>query len=99
MVLSNTMAKQGARVHVLLCDKAGDLALETYRAEPLKPKGVTPGQMLRGLLNRGGLVKVCALYLPNSGYTKADLIDGVDVAMPPEMAHKMLNRQMRIFTF
>ena len=99
MVLSNTMAKQGAKVNVLLCDQAGDLALKTHEAPALKPKDVTPGQMLRGLLKQGGKAKVCALYLPNSDYGKDDLIDGVGVAMPPEMAGQMLNPKMRTFTF
>ena len=99
MVLSNTMAQQGAKVNVLLCDQAGDLALKSYEAEPLKPKNVTPGQMLRGLLKNGGSAKVCALYLPNSEYTQDDLIEGVGVAMPPEMAGQMLNSSMRTFTF
>lgn len=99
MVLSNTMAQQGAKVNVLLCDQAGDLALKSYEAPALKPKDVTPGQMLRGLLKQGGQAKVCALYLPNSDYSKEDLIDGVGVAMPPEMAGQMLNSEMRTFTF
>lgn len=99
MVLSNTMAQQGAKVNVLLCDKAGDLALRSYEAPALKPKDVTPGQMLRGLLKQGGVANVCALYLPNSDYSKSDLIDGVGVATPPEMAGQMLNPAMRTFTF
>lgn len=99
MVLSNTMAEQGAKVNVLLCDKAGDLALKSYEASALKPKDVTPGQMLRGLLKQGGEAKVCALYLPNSDHSKDDLIDGVGVAMPPEMTAQMLNPKMRTFSF
>jgi predicted peroxiredoxin len=99
MVLSNTIARQGAKVNVLLCDKAGDLALKSHEAPALKPKDVTPGQMLRGLLKQGGQVKVCALYLPNSDYSKDDLIDDVGVAKPPEMAGQMLNPKMRTFTF
>lgn len=99
MVLSNTMAQQGARVNVLLCDKAGDLALKSYEAPALKPRDMTPGQMLRGLLKQGGEAKVCALYLPNSGHGREDLIDGVGVAMPPEMAGQMLNRDLRTFIF
>ncbi len=69
MVLASTMAQQGAKVHVLLCDKAGDLALKSHDSPTLKPKNVTPGQMLRGLIEQGGVAKVCALYLPNSPYT------------------------------
>src|SRR5690606_35829114 len=99
MVLANTMAEKGARVNVLLCDEAGDLALKTYEGDSLAPKNVTPGQMLRGLLKAGGTANVCALYLPNSEYNKDDLIDGVGVAMPPQMADQMLDRKVRTFTF
>ncbi len=99
MVLSTTMAQQGAKVNVLLCDKAGDLALKAYDAPTLKPKDVSPGQMLRGLLKQGGTANVCALYLPNSDYTKDDLLDGVGVATPPEMAEQMLNPAMRTYSF
>jgi intracellular sulfur oxidation DsrE/DsrF family protein len=55
--------------------------------------------MLRGLMKAGGKVSVCALYLPNSQYSQADLLDGVGVAKPPEMALPMLDRKMRTFTF
>ena len=99
MVLSNTMAEKGTKVNVLLCDAAGDMALKSYEGESLAPKDVTPGQMLRGLMKAGGSVKVCALYLPNSEHGKADLLDGVGVAMPPEMTAQMLNNDMRTFTF
>lgn len=99
MVLSNTMAQQGAKVNVLLCDTAGDLALERYAAPTLKPNDVTPGQMMRGLLKQGGVAKVCALYLPNSGHSKDDLIDEVGVASPGDMATQMLDPSIRIFSF
>lgn len=99
MVLANTMAEKGAKVNVLLCDEAGDLALKSYEGEALAPRNVTPGQMLRGLLKAGGTASVCALYLPNSDNSKDDLIDGVGVAMPPQMADQMLDRKMRTFTF
>ena len=55
MALANAMAGQGAKVNVLLCDQAGDLALKDDKAPALKPKDLTPGQMLRGLLNRVAL--------------------------------------------
>lgn len=99
MVLSNAMSAQGAKVNVLLCDKAGDLALESDQSSALKPRDVTPGQMLRGLISEGARVNVCALYLPNSKYTKDDLIEGIGVASPPDMASQMLNPDFRVFTF
>ena len=99
MVLASTMARQGAKVNVLLCDKAGDLALKNDKAQALKPKDLTPGQMLRGLREQGAVVRVCALYLPNSAHGKEDLIEGVQVGMPAEIAGQMLDPRMRTFTF
>jgi predicted peroxiredoxin len=99
MVLGNTMSDQGAEVNVLLCDSAGDLALSSYQGEALKPKDLTPGQMLRRLIKQGASVNVCALYLPNSRHTKDDLLDGVNVASPPDMAAQMLNPSFRVFSF
>lgn len=99
MVLGNTMSDQGAEVHVLLCDHAGDLALKSYQGVALKPKDLTPGQMLRRLIKEGATVKVCALYLPNSAHNQADLLEGVSVATPPEMAAQMLDSSFRIFSF
>ena len=43
MVLGNTMQAQGVSVDVLLCDKAGDLALSATKSSALEPKKVTPG--------------------------------------------------------
>ncbi|WP_156899676.1 hypothetical protein [Marinobacterium litorale] len=99
MVLANTMQSQGARVSVLLCDSAGDMALKGATSEPLKPKGVTPEQLMSKLIKGGGVVKVCALYLPNSGHTIEDLADGIIVAKPPAMAADLLNPETRVFNF
>lgn len=99
MVLGNALSDQGAEVHVLLCDQAGDLALASYQGSPLKPKDLTPGQMLRRLITQGASVKVCALYLPNSQYTQSDLLDGVSVAAPAEMAAQMRDPEFRVYSF
>mgnify|MGYP000038255970 CR=1 FL=1 len=99
LVLSNTMASKGTQVNLMLCDEAGDLALKKDDSESLKPKDLTPGQMLRGFIKAGGKVEVCALYLPNSDYTQADLLEGVSVATPPAMTAKMLDPNTRTFTF
>lgn len=99
MVLGNALSDQGAEVHVLLCDQAGDLALANYQGRALKPRDLTPGQMLRRLVKQGGTVNVCALYLPNSQHTQADLMQGVGVATPPEMAAQMRDPQFRVFSF
>lgn len=99
MVLGNTMAKSGVKVDVLLCDKAGDLALKNSESSLMKPKNVSPKMLLNKLKKQGAEVNVCALYLPNSTYTKDDLSEGVGVAKPPQIAALMSDRKVRVFTF
>lgn len=100
MVLANTMADEGATVDVLLCDKAGDMALAQDDGEhQLAPKGVTPGKLLGALMDKGAAVSVCALYLPNSDYTEEDLAEGISVAKPPQMTALMRDPEVRVFTF
>ncbi|HEY7885935.1 MAG TPA: DsrE family protein [Cellvibrionaceae bacterium] len=99
LVLGNTMADQGAKVYLLLCDSAGHLAVKKYQSAALKPKNITPSQMLHNLMNKGADVKVCALYLPNSGHTPADLVEGITPASPADIARQMLKPSFRVFTF
>ena len=45
MVLANQMQEQCAQVDILLCDKAGDIALKGAKGETLKANNVTPAQL------------------------------------------------------
>lgn len=99
MVLATQMAEQKAAVRVLLCGPAGQLALKTYEPATLKPKNVTPKQMMAGLIKGGATVEVCALFLPNADKTAADLIEGVSVAKPPEVAAYMTKPGVKAFGF
>ncbi len=99
MVLGNTLQAQGVEVDVLLCDEAGDLALSATENAALKPRDVTPEQLLAKLQQGGAEVNVCALYLPNSAYRKTDLRPGVGVATPPQIAQQMMAPDTRVFDF
>jgi intracellular sulfur oxidation DsrE/DsrF family protein len=99
MVLATQMVEQKAAVRVLLCGPAGQLALKTYEPAALKPRNVTPKQMMAGLMKAGATVEVCALFLPNADRTPADLTDGVTVAKPPEVAAYMLKPGVKAFGF
>lgn len=99
MVLATQMAEQKAAVRILLCGPAGQLALKSYEPAALKPRNVTPKQMMTGLIKAGATVEVCALFLPNADKGPADLIDGVTVAKPPEVAAYMVKPGVRAFGF
>lgn len=99
MVLATQMMEQKAAVRILLCGPAGQLALKTYEPAALKPRNVTPKQMLAGLMKAGATVEVCALFLPNAERTPADLTEGVTVAKPLEVAAYMLKPGVKAFGF
>ncbi|MCC5860658.1 MAG: hypothetical protein JJT93_01960 [Gammaproteobacteria bacterium] len=99
MVLSRQMHDQGAALRILLCGPGGELAIDGIEATPLAPRGVTPQQLLRGLIADGVTVEVCAIFLPNTEWESEDMIEGVGTAMPPDVAAYMLGEGVRYFTF
>ena len=99
MVLSKQSQAAGAEVQILLCGPGGDLALQGMPQTRLKPRNVTPQEMLVSLMVQGVQADVCALYLPNSGKSAEDLIQGVGQAKPPAIAAAMLAPNTRLFTF
>ncbi len=99
LVLAGQALEQKANVRVLLCDAAADIAVTGKDMPSLKPRNVTPQQMLQGLIKNGATVEVCALYLPNTGHTAADLIPGVTPAKPADVAAHLLKPGMATLAF
>lgn len=99
MVLATQMMEQKTTVRVLLCGPAGQLALRTYEPPVLKPRQVSPKQMMQSLMKAGASVEVCALFLPNADRTASDLLEGISVAKPPEVAAHMLKPSVRVFGY
>ena len=99
LVLAGQALEQKANVRVLLCDAAGDIALVGKEMPTLKPRNVTPQQMLQGVIKAGAKVEVCALYLPNTGKQASDLIVGVTPAKPAEVAAHLLKPGVNTLAF
>ena len=99
LVLAGQALEQKAQVRVLLCDAAGDIALVGKEMPALKPRNVTPQQMLQGLIKGGAKVEVCALYLPNTGKQASDLIPGVTPAKPADVAAHLLKANVKTLGF
>lgn len=99
LVLAGQALEQKVEVRVLLCDAAGDIAVKGQTMPTLKPRNVTPQQMLQGLMKAGARVEVCALYLPNTGRQPADLLDGVTPAKPADVAAHLLKPGVRTLAF
>ena len=99
MVLASQMQQQGAKVSVLLCDSAADLALQQPSGELLKPMNASPAQLLAKLRQGGAQVQVCALYLPNKGLPATGLAEGITAARPDDIAGLMLSPGVKVFSF
>lgn len=99
LVLAGQALEQKAAVRVLLCDAAGDIAVAGKELPTLKPRNVTPQQMLLGLIQAGAKVEVCALYLPNTGRQAAELLPGVTPAKPADVAAHLLKPGVRTLAF
>ncbi|MGE4509490.1 MAG: hypothetical protein AB7D43_00145 [Sulfurimonadaceae bacterium] len=99
MVLSVESQAKGAKVGVLLCGKAGDLAIKGSEEVFFKPKNVSPQMLLKKLIKNGTEVGICPPYLPNNGKTKADLLEGVQVVSPPDIAERILDKDTKILSY
>lgn len=99
MVLATQSLNNDVPVRVLLCSDAGDLALKDSESPAFAPADRSPKQLILGLMNNGVKVDVCGIYLPNREVSEADLIEGVGIAAPPEVAEFMKQEGVRYFTF
>ena len=102
MVLSMQARMQGAEVYILLCGPAGDLALADAPASataPQPPRNMSPQGLMTKIMEAGGTVEVCAIYLPGLGAGPEVLLEGVGTAKPPEMAARLLADRTRILSF
>jgi predicted peroxiredoxin len=99
LVLATAASEQKAVVRVLLCSEGGQLAIKGKESVVLKPKNVTPKDMLQGLIKNGSKVEVCALFLPNSEWKPADLMDGVTVAKPSDIAAYLLQPGVKTISY
>lgn len=99
MVLATQSMKKGADVDVLLCGQAGTLAIKDSPEILLKPNNKSPQMLLRNLIQNGVNVEICPPYLPNAEKTTADLIHGVSVAKPPQVADRILHEDTKILSY
>ena len=103
MVLSlMSIKKHKKEVNIVLCGAAGDLADKNIKGVATKrPDGTAPSakKHLKMLIKLGADVKVCPLYLPNSGKDKSVLLEGITVAKPPVVAGNLLDKDFENISF
>ena len=99
MVLATQTMKKGATVNLLLCGEAGSLAVKNSPETLLKPNNKSPQMLLRNLVQNGVTVEICPPYLPNKEKTTSDLVEGISVAKPPQVADQLLDKDTKILSY
>jgi predicted peroxiredoxin len=99
MVLATQTMEKGATVNVLLCGEAGSLAVKNSPEILLKPNNKSPQMLLKNLIQKGVNIEICPPYLPNKDKSLSDLIDGISVAKPPQVADMLLQEDMKILSY
>lgn len=99
MVLSMKTLAQKKAVNMVLCSEAGKLAIKNAKSPVLKPIDKSPKMMLKAIIKKGANVKLCPLYLPNANKKKSDLIEGVSVAKPDDVAKQLLNQDFQNLSY
>jgi predicted peroxiredoxin len=99
MVLATQTMEKGANVNVLLCGEAGSLAVKNSPEILLKPNNKSPQMLLKNLIQKGVNIEICPPYLPNKDKSLSDLIDGISVAKPPQVADMLLQEDMKILSY
>lgn len=99
MVLSLKTLKKGKKVNMVLCSKAGDLAIKGLKSKVLKPLNKSPKMLLKALIKKGANVKICPLYLPNENLKESSLLDGIKVASPQKIADYLLDENLKNLSY
>jgi predicted peroxiredoxin len=99
MVLASQALAQKAAVRVLLCSEGGQLAVKDKDSAALKPMNKSPKELLQGLMKAGAKVEVCALFLPNADLKPTDLIEGIGVAKPADVAAYVLQPNVKTLSY
>jgi predicted peroxiredoxin len=98
LVLANQAIDQGLEVRVLLCGDGAMLAVADYQAETFAPRDVSAQDLLKRLMGQGATVEVCAIFLPNTEFDESDLIEGIGIGQPGEVAAYMMGPRTRILS-
>ncbi|MDM8525731.1 hypothetical protein QUF80_20355 [Desulfococcaceae bacterium HSG8] len=99
MSLSTQALLKGKYVRILLCGPGGNLALKYGEEFILEPINKSPQMLMKNLMQKGVIVEICPFYLPNMGGSPADIVEGIGVAKPPEIADGLLEPGVKLFTF
>lgn len=86
LAAANAMQDAGIPSTLFLAADAVPFALKEGW-QPLFPvAGATPRELIRAFLNKGGKVMICGGFTQAYGVTKKNIVTGINIAMPADLA-------------
>lgn len=102
MELASKLAQADKNVHIVLCGAAAELALEENIPSALRPRDVSPKEIMLEAASLGATVQVCHLFLPNTRfgqYDEDDLVEEASVISAEALAELVMNAEIRRFSY
>ncbi|MCK8515097.1 hypothetical protein M0534_01955 [Methylonatrum kenyense] len=102
MELATKLVQADKEVRIVLCGDAAELALEENIPSSLRPRDVSPKEMMLEAVSLGATVQVCHLFLPNTRfgqYDEDDLVEDASVISAEELAELVTKSEIRRFSY
>lgn len=97
LAVANAMQDAGVHSTVFIAADAVNFALN-QGSQP-KFAGATPKELMTGLIRKGGNVKICEGFVKLGGIKKSDIIEGIEIAAPADLAGALYAPNTQALTF
>ena len=97
LAVANAMQDAGVKSTVFVTAEAVDFALKDGNHE--KFAGSSAQEWIAKLIQKGGKVMICEGFVKLGGIKKSDMVDGVSVASPSDLAGALYAPNTKAMTF
>ncbi|MFA5215718.1 DsrE family protein [Sulfuricurvum sp.] len=97
LAVANAMQDAGVQSTVFIAADAVNFALN--KGTQPKFAGATPKELMTGLIRKGGHVKICEGFVKLGGIKKSDIVEGVEIAAPADLAGALYAPNAQSMTF
>ncbi|WP_428023213.1 DsrE family protein [Arcobacter sp.] len=99
VAVANAFQEAGVNTTVLVGAEATKLVLKKGKQEAFGPTGKTVREMLVALSKKGGYVMLCGMCAKFGEITKADVVEGVKIVTPNDVAGALLAPSTQSLSF
>ncbi|ADR34450.1 hypothetical protein Sulku_1789 [Sulfuricurvum kujiense DSM 16994] len=97
LAVANAMQDAGVQSTVFIAADAVNFALN--KGDQPKFAGSTPKELMGGLIRKGGHVKICEGFVKLGNIKQSDIIEGIEIAAPADLAGALYAPNAQSMTF